>query len=179
MTLLRWFIQTIPLEIFTLSALVLAPFGYFFPKTFNWYLDDEINNSETNKDYKIWLAGRRENFYTFYLWHGLRNRMWNFRRKFRPEQCRLILTDVRISELYRNGKQVPATETASYKWIDALGNEGWQVNRGVRISEKYSTIGTTYIFFKVNGKKYFRFSTAREVKIFGKTYYLTIKLGTN
>lgn len=169
---IRWFINTIPLEIFTLSAYVVCPLAYWFPKTFNWYLDDEILTAE---DYKIWSQGRKNNFRTFYEWHGKRNRMENLRRKFYIDTTNLFVERTIINTLKRNGFDVACTETASFKWIDKFGNEGWQVNNGVEISIRYSTIGVVFIIFSIGKKKYFRFSLAKKI---GK-YYINIKLGTN
>ena len=170
---LRWFINTIPLELFSLTAYVVVPLAYVLPKTFNWYLDDEI---KTGIDYKIWSQGRKDNFATFYKWHANRNRMWNLRRKFYIDTTYIIIDKVIKNTLTRNGSPVNANQTASFKWIDKFGNEGWQVNSGVKVSKKYSTVGINFILFSVGKKKYFRFSLAK--KYFNK-YYITIKLGTN
>ena len=169
---IRWFINTIPLEVFSLTAYVVCPLAYYFPKTFNWYLDDEIIDGE---DYKIWSQWRKNNFRTFYEWHGKRNRMWNLRRKFYIDTTNLFVERTIIHTLKRNGFDVPITETASWKWIDRFGNEGWNVNEGVKISYRYSIIGINFIIFSVGKKKYFRFSIAKKI---GKSY-ITIKLGTN
>ena len=171
----KWFLGTIPFELFTFSAFLLGYFAWWFPKTFNWYLDDHLED----EDYKVWFKGRKNNFLTFVKWHIGRNRMQNLRYKIAPPKGDIVLTDVIIDDLYRNGKKVPPTETAAYKWIDDYNNEGWQVNKGVIISQKYSTIGETYIYFKMGDKNYFRYSLGREIKLFGRIFYLTIKLGTS
>ena len=183
LTILKWFFAVVPIGIFTaITAPILTPLAWLLEQVLPdknplwWWLDDEIESSETNED---WLIYKQNNKFAWYKWHAIRNTGWNLKNLFKPEQGKLILTDVLVNRLYRNGVKVPATETASYKWIDDYGNEGWQVNSGVIISKKYSTIGKVYIFFKVNDKQYFRFSLAKEIKIFGATFYLTIKLGTN
>lgn len=174
-----WFFKTITLELFTLTAVLIAPLAWYWPKTFSWYLDNEILNPKTNADYKLWLLGKKNNFWTFYRWHGFRNRMWNFRMKFTKAQGKEVLMEVILNTLKRNGWPVPATETAAWKWIDKNGNEGWQVNSGVKISTTYSTVGTVFMFYRVANKNYFRYSTAQKIKVFNKMFYISLKLGTN
>jgi hypothetical protein len=180
---LKWFFAVAPIGLFTMvTAPVLAPLAWLIEQIlpnhnpFWWWLDDEIEHEATNED---WLIYKQKTKFAWYIWHGIRNTGWNLKNLFKPEQGKLTLTDVVIDNIWCNGDQMQPTATATYKWIDENGNEGYQVNSGVKISKKYSIIGTVYIFFTVNNKSYFRYSTAREIKLFGKTYYLTIKLGTN
>ena len=49
-------------------------------------------------------------------------------------------------------------------FIDKFNNEGWQVNKGVKVSEKYSIVGVSELWYKAKGKLYYRYSVAKELE---------------
>jgi len=191
---LKCFFALIPVGLF---ALITAPFVY--PLAYLWqkyigkfnpfwfWLDDEIQGS---KDWLIYCNGDITNFKYLYFWHSFRNSMWNLKELIKPENARLHcvwnkeeIVEVKKDNLMRDGEKVSiyenCIEMACFKWIDKWNNEGWQVNRGVKISKKYSTIGTSELWYKANNKLYYRYSTAREYKIFGKLFYFTFVMGAS
>ena len=194
---IRWFLMVIPLEIFSFTALIIYPIAYIIDKLgwFNplWvYLDDEIKHEATNKDFILWAAanGGKKSFITLYRWHAVRNRIWNARQYFKPRRGRLNcvwniekIVEVKKDTLTRNGKKVDINglclEDAGFKWIDKFGNEGWQVFSGVKISEKYSTKGTLYMFYTVRNKLYFRYTHASIFSIWGGQFLIEFKIGTS
>ena len=147
-------------------------------------------SDETNEDWIIYCNSKPNNLMYLYRWHAFRNTMWNAKELVKPENarynCKWNFEEVKellIDQLYRNGERVninsKCLEMASYKWIDKQGNEGWQVNRGVKISAKYSTIGKSSLWYTANGKLYFRYSIAKEIKLFGKTFYYQFRMGAS
>ena len=204
---IKWFFVVIPVGIFGLTSIIIFPIAWLFRGLgkFNpfWiWLDDEINNDETNEDFKLWLLNQQpeNNFVSLYKWHTGRNRVWNLINLVKPKTARdhcksneEKFVEVKIDDLWRDGNKVniygDCLEMASYKWIDRFGNEGWQVNQGVKISDKYSTKGTSELWYEAKGKLYYRYSTARVSKQLGfskkfpfivkKDYYFQFKMGAN
>lgn len=194
---IRWFLMVIPLELFGFTAFIMYPLAYLLDKykIYNvlWiYLDDEIKSEETNKDFLVWAKshGGKDTFIGNYRWHAGRNRVWNLRRYFKPrkgrEHCKWNIeeiVEVKKDTLVRNGKKVDITgtclESGGFRWIDKYGNEGWHVNSGIKISEKYSTKGNLYMFYTVRNRLYFRYSYIGIFRIFGNEFALEFKIGTS
>ena len=194
---IRWFLMVIPLEIFSFTAFVLYPIAYIIDKLgiYNplWvYLDDEIKDDKYNTDFILWAAanGGKKRFLTLFKWHVLRNRTWNIRQYFKPRRGRVNcvwniekIIEVKKDTLTRNGKKVDINglclEDAGFKFIDKYGNEGWQVHSGVKISEKYSTKGTLYMFYTVRNRLYFRYSYAGIFSVFNNEFLVEFKIGTS
>lgn len=194
---LKWFLAIIPVGIFSaLTAPILYPLALFFEGVnSDWnplwfYLDDEIESSDTNTDWVIYCKGDVDNFKYLYTWHAFRNTCWNLKSKIKPKVGRLHcrwnaeqVEEVLVDNLFRNGKKVdtglPCLEMAAYKWIDKDGLEGWNVNRGVKVSKKYSTTGKSVLWYSVDGSLYYRLSIAKELRIFWQTYYFSFKMGAS
>jgi len=190
---LKWFFAVIPVGIFALitSPIMVIPAWFFaFLGKYNpfWFwLDDEINYGTTNAD---WLIYKESHKFAWYQWHAFRNSMWNAKELIKPENARwhCVYNYERIHQvindnLWREGKPVSITgnciEMASYKWIDKNGNEGWQVFSGDIMSEKYSTVGKSTLWYYANGKLYYRHSVAKEIMLFGKRYYYEFRMGAS
>tara|TARA_R110000796_G_scaffold134681_1_gene250462 strand:- start:864 stop:1538 length:675 start_codon:yes stop_codon:yes gene_type:complete len=204
-THINWFLATIPVGFIGLvTAPVLAPLAWVLERVFPnnnplwWWLDDEIEHSSTNADWIIFKAN--SGIMGWYIWHGFRNTFWNFKNLIKPENAREHcvsnteeIVEVLVDKLVRDGKNVDTTnnciEMASIKWIDKNGNEGWQVNKGVKISTKYSTMGESKLWYRANGKLYYRYSIAKISKQLGfkstfpfigySDHYLEFKMGTS
>lgn len=190
---IKWFFAVIPLGLISfLSAPIIYPIAYYLNKkglkVLTWWLDDEINNSATNKDWIIYCNGNVDSFKYLYKWHALRNSMWNLKRKIKPAIARINcksnnerIVYLKQDLLYRNGLKVDINslcfEQALYKWIDKNGNEGWQVFSGDKISLKYSTIGVSEYWYTANDNLYYRYSIAKEIKILWFTFYYEFRMG--
>lgn len=181
----NWFFNTIPVGIFALiTAPVVYPVAqlieYFLPNhnPLWWWMDDEIENPSTNEDWLIFCNNKPNNLLKRYEWHAFRNTFWNGKTRtgLKPKIARIhckeneeIFEEVIVDDLWRNGKKVDiyglCLETAEWKWIDKWGNEGWQVNRGERVSTRYSTVGEVKYWYRAHGKLYYRHSIADERKM--------------
>ena len=187
---LKWFFAIIPLGLF---AIVTSPFIYPLAYYTKWkvfwlWLDDEINDEKTNKDWLVYCNGDVDDFKHLYFWHSFRNTMWNLKQLIKPKNARLNcvwneeeIVEVKQDDLWCNGKKASIYENclimASWRFIDKFGNEGWQVNKGVKVSEKYSIVGVSELWYKAKGKLYYRYSVAKEFKVLGKSFYFTFAIG--
>jgi len=45
---------------------------------------------------------------------------------------------------------------AGLKWINKQGEEGWQVNSGVKISQDYSIFGEMALYYRIKDKLYYK-----------------------
>jgi hypothetical protein len=193
---IRWFLAVIPFGILQLSAYIVYPIAYLFEKAnirvLTWWLDDHIYDFNKNEDWRVWIAnnGGVANFFTMYKWHANRNRMMNLNYKIKPKSGRVHciennekFIDVIFDDLKRNGNKVniygKCLEVAELKWIDKNGNEGWQVNQGIKISKQYTTWGKCAYYYEVFGVLYYRFSYCFPKIVFGKKYVIQIKYGTD
>jgi len=173
----EWWWRTYPLDILRYStgwllcipAWILMKLGV--KKNPLWYwLDDEIYNEETNKDWISFKIGKFQPW-AWYDWHSFRNPMYNKRRNIKPEIARIncVSNDEEIVEiitdtLTRNGEDIDSFglcyEEAILKFIDKNGNEGFHVFSGDKVSMKFSNLGELHYWFRANGKLYFRYSIA-------------------
>ena len=191
---LIWFISVIPVGILgflTAPIMALPAWIFSFLGKYNplWiWLDDEILHDYSNADWKIYKASN--GFFAWYKWHAFRNTLWNGKELIKPENARdnckynyERIHQVVYDDLSRNGEYVKITgnciEMANYKWIDKNGNEGWQVFSGDIISEKYSTVGKSTLWYYANGKLYYRHSVAKEIKLLGTRYYYEFRMGAS
>ena len=193
---IRWFLAVVPFTIISLTSFFIYPLAYLIEKKLPnnnplwWWLDDAIDNEE--EDWLIWLDnnGGVADFKTRYKWCAIRNKMWNANMLIKPKCGRIncvenreIITQVIQHTLHRNGESLPVDgkclELGRLKWIDKNGNEGWQVNQGVKISRKFTTWGVSEIYYEVDGTLYYRYSRCFVTKILGTQYVLQIKYGTD
>lgn len=138
---------------FQISKLILYPYGLImYPLAFVlrytirknpklWFplwivLDDEEDFGEP-----FFLFDRKRNFWTSYQWAAIRNNCWNYHSLFEKE---LWTDQVFPTRRLKWEYKVWDRETGLMKWIS-----GWTVNRGERLSEKYSTLGWDNRTFKV------------------------------
>lgn len=194
---LKWFFVYVPLGIFATltSPIVCVPIfllsflGRFNPLywVFWFWMDKEIYNDKTNADWKVYKKG---NIFRWYIWHGIRNTMWNVKRSLKPKKAREnckwnkeIILEVIKDSLTRNGEKISihenCLEVAGFKWITKSGEEGWHVFSGEKMSKKYSNIGTVFIWYEALGSIYPRFSSAEPIKLFGKRYWIYFAIGAS
>ena len=189
---IKWFFAVIPVGIFAmLTAPFIYPLAYYTKWKLFWiWLDDEIFNTETNADWMVYCNGDVDNFKHLFFWHSFRNTMWNLKNKIQPECARINcyhneeeIVELKQDNLWRGGKPVSiyndCIEMACWKWIAKENNEGWQVNRGVKISHNFSTIGVSELWYKAKGKLYYRYSVAKEIKVLGKSFYFRFAMGAS
>lgn len=192
---IKWFNAIIPVGIFgMITAPFIVPIAWVLEliiptKNPLWiWLDDEIEHESTNEDWLVYKEN--EGPLAWYKWHAFRNTIWNLKSYIKPENAREncitndeVIEEILVDELYRNGNKVSiygkCLEMASFKWVTKEGIEGWQVNNGVRISEKYSTKGESKLWYKANGVLYFRWSIAKIISIFKTKFYFEFKMGSN
>jgi len=172
-----------------LYLIVIVSSYFLFPIAY--LLRDKIN-SKSNYFYQwLWVylndtpdgifgpkwwskqQSQEKGFVLAYKWSVLRNPAWNYWGLFKPKEGKKKLYEVIKSQLYREFNKVSHYEFAGLKWIDEDGNEGWSVNKGVAISEKYSTFGKAFIYYTIGNTLYFRLSFVKKVN----NYYFTIRLG--
>jgi hypothetical protein len=192
---LKWFLAYIPFSIFAfitsyfvviLALLIELALPNFNP--FWWWLDDEINNEDTNADWKVTYTNYPK-WFKYYWWHANRNKMWNFQQKYikvkkARENCKWneeVIQEILQNSLTNNYERVDifgdCLMMAGFKWITENGEEGWHVFRGKDISRKYSILGTCELWYRAKGTLYYRYSTAKRIKLFGKSYWFYFAIG--
>lgn len=120
-------------------------------------------------------------FKTALLW-AIRNPAWNFNYMVKPKRTAKKHKAVKVvkNDLWINGKRAGMFNFAGIKWITKDGQEGWSVNKGVAISDKYSIFGVSFVYYLVGSTIYFRFSYCRKLFcIFKRDVYLTLRVGTS
>lgn len=190
---LKWFIAVFPVGLFGfLTAWLMVIPAYYLAdkKGFKWlsiWLDDEILYADSNAD---WLIYKESHKLAWYRWHAFRNTVWNLKEYIKPENARENckynyerIHQILHDDLSRNGQYVSVKhnclEMANYKWIDKNGKEGWQVFSGDYISERFSTVGKSVLWYFANNKLYYRYSVAKEITLFGKKYYFEFRMGAS
>ena len=73
-----------------------------------------------------------------------------------------------------NGLSISILNFAKWLWLRD-GKGGWHTNSGEAINWEKSTVGMSSVYYKVNGRLYYRYSRAWQ----WGDYYLNIKYGTN
>ena len=158
-----------------LTAPVVYPFAYLIQKITKkkvlWiYHDDEDNDGCHEK--VSWFNKGKCNFWVKYKWSALRNPAWNLHALLVPKSG----TKTRINSkgwLERDGSEVHIWHMAGLKYVDEEGN--YQDNKGKYISLKHSIFGKMNVWYKVENRKYFRFS--RVGKFLG--FWYEFQMGTN
>lgn len=181
----RWFTISVPIGIFgILTSWLFYPLWNKTHWKVFWIWEDSSKYKEDGsfqEDYRVYIEqlGGKETFKIKFRWHVLRNRMINLRYLFTQKKGKEIIEKLVIDKLYKDGEKV----IMGGKWVEIAGlkykavgdQDPWQVNRGDEIDFEYSNIGTSYIWYRVKGKLYFRYSTCK--KILG--FWFTFKVGTN
>lgn len=122
---------------------------------------------ELSEDYRTWLDGRSINFITDWLWHN-RNRIWNFISMFKSDNEKQYIKELIKNTLILNGKSVELFDDTGFmkyanfaglKWINKNGDESFKVWSGIKISFKYSIIGTMELYYTKGKNLYYKYST--------------------
>lgn len=191
---LRWFIIYIPAGIFAfLTAPIIYPIAqlieFVLPKHNPlWcYMDDEIEDLENNHDWRIYKKDS-PTWIKYYSWHAFRNTMWNLKMVVKPkkgrENCvwnKEKIIELKQDNLTNKGVKLDLNELCFYraqlKWITKDGEEGWHVFSGEKVSYDYSIFGTVEYWYEVDGTLYYRYSTVRDITIFGVTFLFSFAMG--
>lgn len=113
-----------------------------------------------------------QKFRAAYLWCAVRNPAWNMYEIIKPKQGEIKIISSKGS-LKKNGKYVSLMEFATLKYVDAYGN--YMDNKGSFLSLKYSVIGKSKVWYKVGGRRYWRYSfTGKRLGVWWE-----IQAGTN
>lgn len=132
-----------------------------------WLDDERIKNKRAlfpknrySQDYFNYLNGNQETFFTAYKWH-MRNKVWNLQSLIRPRKGERKLYEMEVNHLIMEGKKVNQMQS----WIPMArlkywnnGVEGDNVNKGDKISFKYSIVGKGYLWEKIGKRLTFRYS---------------------
>jgi hypothetical protein len=183
---IRWFFVVFFIGLFgILTAWLFYPLWNLTHWKVFWIWEDSTKYKEDGshkEDYRVYIEqlGGKETFKVKYKWHALRNRIWNLNSLFTPKKGVEIIEKLVTDKLYRDGKKLTMggkwQEWAGLKYKADEGQDPWQVRMGDEIDFKYSNIGTSYFWYKVKGRLFWRYSTCRNV--FGK-YWFTFIAGTN
>jgi hypothetical protein len=123
-------------------GLIVYPLAYVLRKVIRKYkkvffilwvvLDDEEDYGEP-----FFMVGRKKNFWTSYQWAAIRNNCWNFHSLFSKKVAAPhVFPTKRLKWEYREPVKTTEYIGYGYRWVD-----GWTVNKGERLSERYSTLG--------------------------------------
>lgn len=186
---IRWFffaaiLQTVLIPL----SYILYPLAYvlrgFLRKNRPWtiplwiFLDDENDYGEwwwlqengiVLEELNAW-----QKFKVAYRWSVIRNPAWNQYELFKPKQGELKIISSK-GNLARNGVEVPLTDFAVFKWENEAGQ--YTDNQGEYLSYKFSTLGRSFVWYKVDGTLYWRYSFAGRVKWLNR--WVEVHLGTN
>ena len=114
----------------------------------------------------------KNNFWVAYRWNGLRNPMWNLHLLMKPIEGEEVILQQK-GWLAQNGNYVPLNKVAVLQYEDENGD--WVGNSGDIVSLKYSILGKTFIWFKIQDRFYWRFSLANR---YLKLFWVEVQLGT-
>ena len=159
-----------------ITAPIMFPIAYLFRKVrfvrngLLWiYYDDE---DEYGFDVEWWMNDHKPSFWMAYKWNAIRNPAWNLQAatRFRSKDLDNAIALKIKGMLQKNGERVPYFNvrdlTAVLKFVDVDG--GYSDNRGAMLSLRYSTIGSLFMIFYLNHKRYWRYSYAN--RLFGKVW---------
>lgn len=179
---LRWAL----VQLIYLVLIILSPLG--FPLAYlmrGWSFNPlKVFLSENIYGVDWWRKQKKlkdGSFKTALLW-AFRNPAWNFNYMVKPDRNIKKHKAVKVvkNNLWINGKRSGMFNFAGLKWITKDGAEGWSVNKGVAISQKYSILGVSFVYYLVGTKIYFRYSFCRKLFcIFKRDVYLTLRAGTS
>lgn len=179
-----WFIMTMPLGLFGyLTGWLFIPLGLITKHKIFWiWMDDsrfdKDRPSGLAEDYELYLLNNKRTFWKEFIWIYRQN-MWNLKQVLFKEGKEKDLEYI-YDKLKRNGvgvydRSYHPIESAGLKFIDENGNEGWNVNRGIYISKKYSTLGVSLKTHRVGWIPSFRYSHCISTPL----GWWTLKLGDN
>lgn len=199
----KFYYMHIPFQIFALTAFPIAPIAVLMYK-WKWnplglYMDpsrySDIRPSGLAKDYEKWLddRGAEETWRNLVEWHW-RNRMWKAYNYLGIKTGSEYIYEVLVDTSTLKDEKIIIADEKGYiryenspglKFINKQGEEGWDINSGVKISWKHTILGIIKYYFKIGDELYFRYSkcvlwfTAWKwiPKIGGKDIYYTFKFG--
>lgn len=142
-----------------------------------WWLDDEIENEETNADWREYKT-HLPYWLRLYRWHCERNSMWNWKASRKPESASKhgeynyeVVLQIIWDDMVRNGEKLIIgsvwIEMPVVRWIDENGNATWQTLSGIEVNIEKSVFGKLYIWYMAHGKLYFRKGYVKEVYQWG------------
>lgn len=197
-SVIRWVFIAVILQIIIIPlSYIIFPISYLlrdklraimqgrclFYKTFAfplWVFLDDMEYYVQGHDYgEPWwrkakglsLDTKWQRFKAAYLWGVVRNPAWNQYEVIKPKQGDKNIIKYN-GHLTRNGEEVGIEEFATLKWIDEEGN--YSDNKGKYLSSKYSTFGKMFLWYKIKGTLYWRYSFANKVR----NRWIEVHLGT-
>lgn len=181
---LIWFVMTVPLGLFGyLTGWLFIPLGLITKYKLFWiWMDSDIyDDAEPNgyaQDYWIYVGYKKPSFWKNFAW-VYRQNMWNLKKVLfinaKEKDFCYIYDKLKRNGLMIYDRHYHPVESAGLKFIDHLGNQGWNVNRGEYISKRYSTTGVSFKLHWLGKIPSFRFTCCVKTKL----GWLTIKLGDN
>ena len=127
-------------------------------KPFWYYFDDEDGDYGSAK-FRAGKGLKDGVFKTAWLWSASRNPMWNLQASITSPVIDSTPTVVSSKGLLqKNSKVVSIMNMAVFKYVDENGQ--YLDNFGTLLSLKHSILGTSFVWFEVDGKLYWRKSFA-------------------
>lgn len=192
---IRWFFFAAILQIIIIPlAYVLYPFAYilkdFLRRNRPWttplwiFLDDEVVELSGDDYGELWWKQENgivveelnawQKFIVAYRWGVIRNPAWNQYKLFKPKQGEIFIFSAK-GKLTKNGVEVPLTDFATFKWENEAGQ--YTDNQGEYLSFKFSTLGKSFVWYRIYNTLYWRYSFAKKVKCLNR--WVEVHLGTN
>lgn len=165
-----------------------------------WFMMDDSRyvGDEKAEDFKEWLndRGGKESFTNLWEWHT-RNRVWNLLSLFKNEGEKEYLVELIKNTLIIKKEElvdgniiwvdypiilhdefgfIRYDNFSGLKWITKLGKQGWSINSGVKISWKYTITGILSLYYEINNKLYYKYSTCFKIHKFWKNIISVILL---
>jgi len=167
-----------------ISAPIIYPFLYPFRNKLNnikpfWYFFDDEDGFYGTKWFRDSLKyGNKTDWWSkfkiSYKWLALRNPAWNLQASLIPKKGHEILEEIKILDLNRNNKiVVDIKEFATLKFVNSSGE--YKDNKGEYLSLKYSILGKSYLWYKIDNTLYWRYSFAGKIN---NKFWIEIHLGT-
>jgi hypothetical protein len=194
---LKWFFTLVPVGLLgVVTAPILYPIAQLIDlitekyNPLSWYMDDEIKNPETNADWIVYCKGKNWNLKDRYMWHAIRNTMWNLKNLLTIKSARLhgvynreVIVEEKEDRLWKNDKPVDThgvyIRMAELKYDAEPGEDPYQKNSGDKLSKEFSTVGTSELWYEAEGELYYRYSTVRCKSIFGNLYIVLFNMGAS
>lgn len=149
-----------------LGGVLLYPIIYWFKDStlsrdypLWWWFDDE--DGLYGAEY--WRKAKnitKKNWWISYRWCGLRNPMWNAHTKIIPKSGLQVPLKA-YGNLIHDGQQTNLMNSAVFHYVNDDGT--WNGNVGDWMSERYSYLGWTFVWFEVKESLYLRFSFAKQL----------------
>ena len=178
--ILKYFVLTIPMGLFgIITAPIMYPIYYLTNWKLLWIYGDSNRirpDGSFEEDYKVFLIRKtgadKETFRTSYLWHGFRNTTWNLRVWLEEQQVGdatgMTEREYVIDDMVLDGNKVSDggrwAMVCGLKYVVPPGVDPWVGGwYGDVIDFRYSILGQSLLWFKMDGIYSFRYSFCKRV----------------